>query len=147
MSHGLISIAVRTELERAKTAWDNANPTNPLLIDYENGEGIDLASVTTAYLMVDVVGRGGDQLDLGANPSQRMDGQIMLAAGAKEGTGTMAQSAILDFVYPYLQRRDNLLNGVRTEVAHLAPPKYGQGFYYLNMMIYFWRDSSVPAAP
>jgi hypothetical protein len=68
-------------------------------------------------------------------------------SGAKEGTGTQGQAKVLDFVVPYLQLRDNLLYGVRTQVARPQRPQRALGYYYLPAVIYFWQVGVMPATP
>jgi hypothetical protein len=139
-------IAIRTEIERAKTAWDALPGSYPLLIDYENKGQIDLSKVLKGYLVVDIVYRDGDQLDLGDRPLTNDRGQIMLAAGAKDGGGTVEQLKLLDHFRPYLQLRDNLGN-VRTHAARRYQPTRANGFYYLPMVIGFWSVGVSPAVP
>mgnify|MGYP000852429071 FL=1 len=134
--------AIRTEIERARAAWS----AYPLLVDYENREDIDLSKVTEAYLTVDIVYREGQQLSLGLNPLVADRGQIMVAAGAKAGTGTAKQMRLLDHFRPYLQLRDNL-GEVRTHAAQAYPGVAARGFYFIPMVVGFWIVAPAPTAP
>lgn len=148
MTNALTRQTIVAEIERAKVAWDAANPGTPLLIDYENKGTLDLSS-TALYLVVDVIFRDADQLDLGpvGHVMIRDDGQIQIAAGVKEGTGTQAAEKLRDFMRPYLQLRDNLANGVRTHAGKPYPPSTANGFYYLPLIAGFWVDAVAPTTP
>lgn len=137
--------AIVTEIERAKAAWATAG-NGTLIVDYENNENLDLSAITGAYLAVDIVGIDGQRLDMGKLPLLQDGGQIVLAAGAKEGTGTTAQLKLLDFFRPYLQLRDDL-GPVRTREGHRQPPRTARGFYYLPMLISYWSVSVAQATP
>lgn len=134
--------AIVAEIERAKTAWT----AYALKVDYENKGEIDLTLITTAYVAVDLVGLDGEQLDLGTNPMTQAGGQIVLAAGAKDGTGTVEQLKLLDHFTPYLQLRDDLA-GVRTRVARRQPPRVARGFYYLPLIVSWWAVEAAPPVP
>lgn len=146
MTYVAEQIAIRAEIERAKAAWDLLPGSYPLLVDYENKSQIDLSKVLRGYLIVDIVYRSGDQMDLGDRPTKRNRGQIMLAAGAKEGNGTAEQVKLLDHFEPYLQLRDNL-GIVRTHAAQRYPASSRNGFYYLPLVVGFWSDAETPAVP
>lgn len=147
MSTALIRATFSAEIERARLAWNAVNGNPVLEVDFENQSVIDLAGKVDPYLMMDVVFRDGEQLDMGDRPLQRLDGQVMLAVGVKEGLGTLAASRVLDFVYPYLQLRSTLANGVQTAQVRPGAPKRANGFYYITAMIYFWRDAQAPVTP
>lgn len=134
--------AIVAEIERAKAAWS----AYTLLVDYENKGQIDLSQVTVAYLAVDIVGLDGEQLDLGDSPLTQAGGQIVLAAGAKDGSGTVEQLKLLDHFTPYLQLRDDLA-GVRTRVARRQPPRVAGGFYYLPLIVSWWAVEVSPPVP
>jgi hypothetical protein len=147
VSNALVRQTIVAEIERAKAAW-NAVPGNyALLVDYENSNAVDLALQTDPYLAVDIVFRDGEQIDLNPDPTICDDGQIMVMAGVKEGFGTQKAEALRDFIRPYLQLRDDLANGVRTHAAKPYPPRPARGFYYLPLVVTFWRHSVAPATP
>lgn len=147
MSEVLIRQTIVAELERAKAAWNAVLGNYSLLMDYENFDGVDLAQQVNPYVAVDIVFRDTTQLDLGQRPILRDDGQIMLAVGVKEKTGTLQAAAVRDFFLPYLNLRDNLTNGVRTHEAKKYPPTRLTGFYYLSMVVGFWCDGVSPVTP
>lgn len=146
MSNQLVRQALVAEIERAKVAWNAANPTSQILVDYENQEQINLSGAAL-YLMVDVVFRDSAQVDLNPAANIRDTGQVMIAAGSKEGMGTQQAERLRDFMRPYLHMRDDLANGVRTEVAKVYPPKSNRGFYYLPLVAGFWRIAPKPVTP
>lgn len=146
MSNKLVRQSIVTEIERAKTNWNTANPTTPIVVDYENKAALDLSQITL-YLSVDIVFHDSQQLDMGLLPNLCDDGQITVAAGVKEGTGTQQAETLRDFIRPYLQLRDNLGNGVRTHQGAPYPPKTANGFYYLPLVVGFWRVATAPAVP
>jgi hypothetical protein len=139
----LIRQSIKTEIERAKAAWT----AYALAVEYENTEPIDLAMQFNPFLCVDIVFRDGAQMDMNPDPLLRVDGQIIVAVGTKVGSGTAAASALLDFVVPYLQLRDDMLHGVRTHEAKPHEPKTVNGHYYLPFVVGFWRDAVKPATP
>jgi hypothetical protein len=147
MSNQLVRQTIVAEMERAWEAWNTANPSQLLpIVDYENKGVLDLSQVQL-YLSVDIVFRDGDQIDMGPVPIICDDGQIMVSAGAKVGTGTQQAERLRDFVRPYLQLRDTLANGVRTHAGKPYPPKTVNGFYYLPLVVGFWRHAPAPATP
>lgn len=132
-----------TEIERAKEAWG----LYPLLVDYDNRPAIDLAQQEDPYLMVDILWGEAQQLDLGQNPLVADYGLIALAAGVKEGRGTVGLLKLLSHFRPYLQLRDDL-GVVRTKVGTIgARPLEKNGFFYLTLLIPFWTVAQAPAAP
>lgn len=135
--------AITTEIERAKAAWS----AYTLLVDYENLEDINLAQQVQPYVSVDIVFLDGAQLDLGSNPLVADYGSIIIAAGAKEGTGTAPLLKLLDHFRPYLQLRDNLGSNVRTQAGKIQKGQSRLGFYYLPMTIPFWVQNVAPAVP
>lgn len=136
-----------TEVERAKAAWNNAAKAYQLLVEYDNRSTVDLAVQQVPYLMVDIVWGKSRQMDLGVSPLVTDYGQIVLAAGVKEGQGTASLLSLLDFVRPYLQLR-NPLGSVRTEEATLGPkPLLVGGFYYQTMRVPFWATAQAPDVP
>lgn len=143
MSLDLQRQGIVTEIERAKAAWT----AYPLQIEYDNKAEVDLASLTTPYLMIDIVWGAGGEIDLGKYPLVRDIGSIILAAGVKEGEGTAALLKLLQHFRPYLQLRDNL-GQVRTRGAYLgAKPTLLGGFYYQTMTIPFWSIEQAPVVP
>jgi hypothetical protein len=147
MSTQLMRQGIVTVIEQARAAWNAGGHGYQLLVDYENRNAVDLASQVDPYLAVDIVFRDGEQIDLGDSPVVCDDGQIMLAVGVKEGSGTQKASELLDFIRPYLQLRDDIPNGVRTRVGRPQPPKTLVGFYYLPLVVGFWRHAQAPATP
>lgn len=146
MSNALVRQTIVSEIERAKAAWDLVYPASPLPVDYENQNKVDLAT-TDLYLAVDIIFRDGEQVDMNPDPTLCDDGTIVVAAGIKEGMGTQRAEALRDFIRPYLQLRDDLANGVRTQAAKPYPPKTAKGFYYLPLTTYFWRHAVAPTTP
>lgn len=132
-----------TEIERAKAAWT----AYTLKVEYDNRAYVDLAQLTTPYLMVDIVWGKGEQQSIEQQPLVCDYGMILLAAGVKEGEGTTSLLALLDFFRPYLQLR-NPLGTVKTRAAILgAKPILKNGFYYQTMSIPFWATSVAPVVP
>jgi hypothetical protein len=147
VSNQLVRQAIVAEIERAKTAWDATPGNAPLLVDYENSVAVDLSQQTAPYLAVDIIFRDGEQIDLNPNPTLCDDGTIVVAAGIKEGLGTQQVERLRDFIRPYLQLRDNLAHGVRTQAGKPYPPRIVKGFYYLPLSVTFWRHAAAPATP
>ena len=135
MSYEQTQQSVRTAVEAAKAAWTDYT----LAVDYENG---DVTSVVdpNPILMVDTIFLGGGQLDLGRTPLVEDSGHIYIAACVKIGAGTAKAVKLLDHVRTYLELKDNLLYGVRTNAAVRARPKTINGIYYLPMLIGFWTQ-------
>ncbi len=142
MTYETVRQAIVTETERAKTAWTAYS----LLVDYDNKDRIDLESLTTPYVCVDIVWLDGQQMDLGRQPLVTDYGQIVVAAGVKEGGGTNSLLKLLDHFKPYLQLRDNIGASVRTEAAMLTRPVTRRGFYFQPMLVPFWVTAQAPAA-
>lgn len=136
---------IRTAIEAAKTAWDAVPGNYVLQIEHDNRTTVDLAALTTPYLMVDILWQDGQQMDLSTRPMTTDYGHIALAAGVKEGGGTLELIRLLDFVRPYLQLRDDI--GVRTEVASLQKQVYQNGYCYQPMLILFWFTQVSTAPP
>jgi hypothetical protein len=143
MSLDLQRLGITTEIERAKAAWT----AYTLQIEYDNKAEVDLAALTTPYLMVDIIWGAGGEIDVGKYPLVRDIGSIILAAGVKEGKGTSDLLKLLQHFRPYLQLRDNL-GQVRTHAAYLGarPTRLG-GFYYQTMTIPFWSIEQAPVVP
>lgn len=138
--------AIRTIIEKAKADWATAG-NYALQIEYDNRETVDLTTLTDPYLMVDIMWQDGQQMDLGVRPLVTDYGHIVLAAGVKEGGGSLALVELLEFLRPYLQLRDDL-GPVRTQTAAVQKPVYRGGFYYIPMLVPFWTtEVSAPAPP
>lgn len=138
---------IRTEIERAKAAWNAGGHGYQLQIEYSNHTFVDLASLTSPYLMVDIVWGQAAQMDLGQSPLLTDYGSILLAAGTKVGNGTDGLLVLLDFFRPYLQLR-NPLASVKTHHASVgATPVEKDGFYYWTMTVPFWAQAQAPAVP
>lgn len=138
---------IRTEIERARLAWDAAAKGYSWPVEYGNRSTVDLASLIGPYVMADIVWGKSQQMDLGANPLVADYGAIIVAAGVKEGLGTLQVRQILDYLRPYLQLR-NPLGTVRTHQAFIgAKPVVKEGFYYLTMTVPFWSVAQAPAVP
>jgi hypothetical protein len=147
MTTKLVRQAIVTEIERACAAWNAVGSNYPLVVDYENLNQVDLALQVDPYLAVDIVFRDAYQMDLGLAPTLRDDGQIQVLVGVKEGFGTQEQARLLDFIRPYLQLRSDLPNGVRTYEGKVHAPRRAAGFYYVPLVIGFWRDALAPVTP
>jgi hypothetical protein len=140
-------IDIVTEIERAKDAWNAGGNGYQLKVEYDNRSTVDLAALTSPYLMVDIVWGKSDQLDLGSSPLVCDYGQIILAAGAKEGQGTAGLLKLLQFYRPYLQLRSPL-GSVRTQAAVMGlKPILQGGYYYQTLMVPFWSIEAAPAVP
>lgn len=138
---------IKTEIERAKAAWNAGGHGYQLQVEYDNRTTVDLATLTVPYLMVDISWGDGDQLDIGLNPLVCDYGNIVLAAGVKAGQGTDSLLQLLDHLRPYLQLR-NPLGTVKTHAAQLAKmPTERGGFFYWPMTIPFWSVAQAPAVP
>lgn len=132
-----------TEIERAKAAWG----AFALPVEYDNRNTVDLATLTTAYLMVDITWGDAAQMDIGKSPLVCDYGHIVLAAGVKAGQGTAGLLALLDHFRPYLQLR-NPLGSVKTHAAQVAQRATEKdGFFYWPMTIPFWAQAQAPAVP
>jgi hypothetical protein len=137
---------IRTALQQAKVDWDAVPGNYPLSIEYDNRSFVDLAALTTPYLMADVVWHDGQQLDLGPSPLISDYGSIVLAAGVKQGGGSFELVRLLEFIRPYLQMRDDI-GPVRTNVAALQKPTTADGYYYQPMLVPFWVTSASAPQP
>jgi hypothetical protein len=136
MSFEADTISIRNEIERARLAWSAYS----LVVEYSNKSNLDLAKQLQPYVMADVVWYDGTQLDLGSRPMVQDMGQIILACGVKEGTGSIMAERLRDHFRPYLQLRDNLGN-VRTHAAQAQKPVTVKGFEYYPLVIGFWSVS------
>lgn len=138
--------AIRAALEQARADW-NAVPGNYALeIEYDNRNTVDRANLQSPYLTVDIVWQDGQQMDLGLNPLVQDLGHIVLAAGVKEGAGSLDLLTLLTFIRPYLQLRDDL-GPARTQAAGLQKEVYHEGFYYQPMLVPFWLVEASGVAP
>lgn len=137
------AIDIRTEIERGKVAWTDY----PLEIEYDNRDAVDLSALLTPYLMVDILWGDGVQMDLGQRPMVADIGSIILAAGVKEGQGTVGLLKLLQHFRAYLQLR-HPLGSIKTKAAMLGGrPVLLRGFYYQTMTIPFWSQNLAPLVP
>jgi hypothetical protein len=109
-----------------------------ILIEYDNILLVDTQYQINPYLRVDIKYIDMEQADLSDNPMHRIHGQIILAAGVKEGGGTRAANTILDYFYPKLQRRT--FGIVHTHMATVGPDVPHLGWLYSPVVIPFWVD-------
>lgn len=135
--------AIRSVIEAAKAAWTDYT----LLVDYDNRDPVDLAALTDPYVCVDILWLDGEQMDMGTSPLTTKYGQIILAAGVKEGAGTDLLLKLLDHMERYLQLRDDIGASVRTQAASLTKPRTLKGFYYQPLIVPFWMTVQSPTTP
>lgn len=134
--------AIYAEVERARLAWT----AYTLNVELPGQSYVELSEQTDPYLMFDIEWRRGAELDLGDAPLIEDSGQIVLAAGVKEGRGDQLLTPLLEHFRPYLQRRD-LSAGVRTRIGQLYPTVTAKGFVYRPMIIDFWVVSVIAVVP
>ena len=124
-------IDIATAVQTLKDAWTPYD----LLVEADNRDSINYATQVNPFLQLDTVFLSADQLDLGDAPKTRQYGQIVLSVATKEGTGMADALILLDFVIPYIERKDFVV--VRTETAELHPAKPVKGWMYHPMLINF----------
>ena len=122
---------IATAVQAIKTAWTPYT----LQVETDNRDSINYATQEKPFLQLDTVFMSADQLDLGEAPKTRQWGQIVLSAVVKEGSGTVAATALLDFAIPYLERKQFVV--VRTETAEAHPAKPFKGWTYFPLLINF----------
>lgn len=113
-------------------------PVSPLVIEYDNRVIVDTQTQTKPFLLVKLVYQDSFQADLSTRPTQRFLGDIHLAAAAKEGSGSAEALALLDYLYPQLQRK--VFGSVHTGTASPAVAKLYRGWYYYPVLIPFRFD-------
>lgn len=136
--------AIFTEVERARAAWT----AYTLQVEYENRDRVDLSKVTKSYACLDILWARASQMDLGLRPKVNDYGTILLTVGTKQGNGSTDLLKLLDHFRPYLQLRDNIGGGVRTQEGHIQKPyPAADGFYYYPLSVPFWVENVAPPVP
>lgn len=113
--------------------------TYSLTIEFDNIITVDTKTQTNPFLQVRILMLAGDQIDLSDDPTHRIIGQIHLAAAVKQGDGSKKASELLEFFYPYLQKKS--LGGVRTYMSSFSTPQTLHGWVYTPVLIPFWYDT------
>lgn len=132
MSFSQARIDIATAVQQIKTAWSAYD----LVVETDNRNNVDYATQVNPFLQVDTVYISGQQLDMADVPKIAQYGQIILSVVSKEGTGVVAANTLLDFVIPYLERKD--FTCIRTKAAEPQPSKFVKGWFYQVILINFW---------
>lgn len=141
MSSQSLVQSIMTEIARARSEWT----AYPLVLSTGNRSLVDLAALEHPHILASVVFLDGQQLDLGPTPLVQDAGQIILAAGVKEGGGEARLLALVDHFRAYLQLR--AMGDVRTRASKIQRPQVRQGVYYVPLVTDFWSVAPAPTVP
>ena len=111
---------------------------SPLVVNYNNRDGVDANKQHTSWLSVDIQFLDAYQGDLSDTPFHRHIGVIVLEAYAKEGQGVAKNLGILDHFSANLHGRQ--FGIVRTHFADMRPSSKSQGWYIDRVAVPFWFD-------
>lgn len=111
----------------------------PLVVETTNRDLVDQALQTNPYLQVVVATMGGEQAELGPNPTIKRTGQILLSAVVKDGAGVADAEALLDFVLPYFSTRQ--LGIVQCQAAYPVQGRLLHGWWYQPAIVPFYYFS------
>jgi hypothetical protein len=127
----------RTEIMTAVQAFVDAQSNPKPLVESNNKTIVNQDTQEVPYLKVSIMPMNGDgQASLGQNALNRQDGQILVSACAKGGTGEMAANALLEALLPYLDKQDFGL--VKTHAVRVVEPKDVKGWWYANAIIPYY---------
>lgn len=104
-------------------------------VEYENHVQINPDSQQRPYVMLDILYLDGEQKDLSNKPLVATLGQLVLAIGVKENTGTLFAETLRDFLVPYFELK-NWPEGV----VHVAEPQKAalrKGWVYFPVLFNF----------
>lgn len=134
MTHDDIRAAVVAEVEVIKATFT----AYPLVVEYDNRLGVDMALQQNPFLCVEVQVFAGRQADLSSNPIHRLTGFLILTSKVKEGEGVKKQVDLLDFFYPKLQKRK--IGPAIFEMADFDKPRTVKGWVGYSALIPFRAD-------
>lgn len=135
MSRESIRIALATQIAAMQAAWLVAKGT-PLVVEVDNRKMVDQATQSKPYLQVELRFMSAEQADLSHNPMVRHDGQLLLAAVAKDNSGMAAANELLDFARPYFELQ--YIGPMQCQVMQDYPGKSKLGWYYSPAIVNFW---------
>jgi len=125
-------VALVTRFELALAAY----PTTKPKVQYQNRDLIDTKVQVEPWVSFSIVNLTGKQLDLSNKPMSGQYGQIVLAAMARENTGSSKANLLLDYFLPWLELKE--LGVVRTHSAMGAKNFVKDGWEGYPLLIPFW---------
>lgn len=117
---------------RIQDEWDDYT----LTVELDNRTVVDQSLQQVPYLQAQIVPLQGEQLDLGADPTTKQAGQILLVACAREGTGTLEATRLVEFAARYFHLKD--FTYVRCRAAEQVKGRLVGGWWHQPVVINFW---------
>lgn len=129
------ALAVRTEY--LKSLWLEY----ALDIEYDGNNPINYSTQTKEFLTVSLIFMDGWQINLGANPDNRVLGNILIEALCKDGSPVKTRNRLLEHFYRGVHMTDSM-PPLRTYAARIATGETREGWKPIAAIIPFWYDSS-----
>ena len=133
MSHAQARAAINAVIAQIQAGWT----AYPLKVETDNRDLVDYAAQQKPFLQVEVVNLDGEQADLGTDAWTCQEGQILLSAVSRTGSGTADAAALLDFAIGFFHRK--VLAGlVHCESAVAVRGKTFNEWWYEPAVVPFW---------
>lgn len=121
-------------VEFAKLSYGN------VLIEYYHLKAVDLNTQSDPFLAVRIMNYDGNQINLGRNGGNRIQGTLILEAKYKEGDGSKVAFNILEHFYMRIHMSDAYYP-VRTQASRFSSRPLVKGWLAEAAIIPFWYDS------
>lgn len=127
--------SIQTVLAQIQADWQLATGKT-LVIELDNRDVVDQGTQQDVYLSVEIIPMNGEQADMADRPKVLQEGQILLSAVARCGSGASESNVLLDFLTPYFDMKD--LANVRCHAVKAVQPKEKNGWRYAPAIVDYW---------